>query len=423
VPEFSDLIRQNAATAWLFVPSAILLGALHGLEPGHSKTMMAAFIVAVRGTITQAVLLAISATVSHTAIVWIVALLALTYGKHWSAETSEPYFQILSGVIIVAIAVWILYRTWRDQQRARVAAQSHRHDRGHTQDETKRIDTGHGVMQLSIFEDGVPPRFRLHYIGKQGQPLAPRADEIVSVETVRDDGRRAVFGFVNQGEYLESTDEIPEPHQFTATLTIAHGGHAHTFETHYVEHGHAHPHPHEHEHPYKHAHPHTHSHDESHAHEHGHDHGHKHGHSHARAAEHSHDHAGLSTSDPNYEDAHQRAHAREIKQRFTSGTATSGQVILFGLTGGLLPCPAAVTVLLLCLQLQRFWLGIVLVLCFSIGLALTLMASGILAAWGTRHVVRRWKGFDAFSRRAPYLASVLIICVGLYVGIRGVMSL
>ena len=43
--------------AWLFIPSAILLGALHGLEPGHSKTMMAAFIVAVRGTVTQAVLL------------------------------------------------------------------------------------------------------------------------------------------------------------------------------------------------------------------------------------------------------------------------------------------------------------------------------------------------------------------------------
>ena len=46
---FGDLIRQSAAHAWLFVPSAILLGALHGLRPGHSKTMMAAFTVAIRG--------------------------------------------------------------------------------------------------------------------------------------------------------------------------------------------------------------------------------------------------------------------------------------------------------------------------------------------------------------------------------------
>ena len=76
--------------AWLFIPSAILLGALHGLEPGHSKTMMAAFIVAVRGTLGQAVLLGLAATGSHTAIVWLIALGGLYFGQHWSAEASEP---------------------------------------------------------------------------------------------------------------------------------------------------------------------------------------------------------------------------------------------------------------------------------------------------------------------------------------------
>ena len=63
--DFTSLLQQG--NAWLFIPSAILLGALHGLEPGHSKTMMAAFIVAVRGTLKQAVLLGLAATVSHTA--------------------------------------------------------------------------------------------------------------------------------------------------------------------------------------------------------------------------------------------------------------------------------------------------------------------------------------------------------------------
>ena len=71
---FNDLLQQGAANAWLFFPSAILLGALHGLEPGHSKTMMAAFIVAVRGTVSQAVMLGLAATVSHTIVVWAVAL-------------------------------------------------------------------------------------------------------------------------------------------------------------------------------------------------------------------------------------------------------------------------------------------------------------------------------------------------------------
>ena len=81
--------------AWLFLPSAILLGALHGLEPGHSKTMMAAFIVAVRGTVAQAVLLGLAATLSHTAIVWLIALGGLYFGQHWSAEESEPWMQVI----------------------------------------------------------------------------------------------------------------------------------------------------------------------------------------------------------------------------------------------------------------------------------------------------------------------------------------
>jgi nickel/cobalt exporter len=46
-----DLIHQSASHPWLFILSAILLGALHGLEPGHSKTIMAAFIIAIKGTV------------------------------------------------------------------------------------------------------------------------------------------------------------------------------------------------------------------------------------------------------------------------------------------------------------------------------------------------------------------------------------
>ena len=76
------MLQQGSGSAWLFVPSAIALGALHGLEPGHSKTMMAAFIIAVRGTVAQAVLLGLSATVSHTAVVWALALVGLYFGQN-----------------------------------------------------------------------------------------------------------------------------------------------------------------------------------------------------------------------------------------------------------------------------------------------------------------------------------------------------
>ena len=97
---FSELLQQGSTHAWLFIPSAILLGALHGLEPGHSKTMMAAFIIAVRGTVMQAVLLGLAATASHTAVVWVIALAGLKFGAQWGTEATEPYFQLASAVLI-----------------------------------------------------------------------------------------------------------------------------------------------------------------------------------------------------------------------------------------------------------------------------------------------------------------------------------
>ena len=89
----STLLQTQSHNAWLFIPSAILLGALHGLEPGHSKTMLAASLFAIRAGGTS-ILLGVAATVSHTAVVWLVALLGLHFGGHWNAATSEPWFQV-----------------------------------------------------------------------------------------------------------------------------------------------------------------------------------------------------------------------------------------------------------------------------------------------------------------------------------------
>src|SRR4051812_20250067 len=142
----TDLLAQGSAHAWLFVPSAILLGALHGLEPGHSKTLMAAFIIAIRGTVMQAILLGLSATLSHTAVVWAVALGGQYLGQQWGTEATEPYFQLASAGLIIGVAVWMLWRTWREQH----AEGAHAHH-SHGED-IRRIDTGHGVIALEVFE-------------------------------------------------------------------------------------------------------------------------------------------------------------------------------------------------------------------------------------------------------------------------------
>ncbi|MBU3889176.1 nickel/cobalt efflux transporter RcnA [Methylosinus sporium] len=280
----AELFRDGAANAWLFAPTAVALGALHGLEPGHSKTMMAAFIVAVRGTVGQAVLLGLSATLSHTAIVWVVALAGLYFGSRWNAEANEPYLEIASGAMILAVALWMTWRIWRDHR--------------------------------------------------------PR-----------------------------------EPHDH------AHGS----------------------------AHDHRHPHDHDHAHPHGHD---------AADAQ-----SASLLLDEETMDAHERAHAEDIKRRFSSRHVTTGQIVLFGLTGGLIPCPASITVLLLCLQLGQMTLGAALVLCFSIGLAITMVAVGVAAALGVRHASSRWSGFEEIAAKAPYLSSALISLVGLYTLYSGISAL
>ena len=120
-----------------------------------------------------------------------------------------------------------------------------------------------------------------------------------------------------------------------------------------------------------------------------------------------------------FQDAHERAHAEDIERRFAGRTVTTPQIILFGITGGLMPCPAAFSVLLICLQLKRLVLGSALVLCFSIGLALTMVASGVIAALSVRYAERRFGGFGEIVRKAPYASGLLILLIGLYLTIQG----
>ena len=122
-------------------------------------------------------------------------------------------------------------------------------------------------------------------------------------------------------------------------------------------------------------------------------------------------------------DAHALAHARQIEARFSGKPVTNGQIMLFGLTGGLLPCPASITVLLLCLQLKKLTLGALLVVCFSIGLALTLVFAGVVAALGARHATHRWSGFSKLAARAPYLSGILITAMALYVLFEGLHAI
>ncbi|MGQ7562332.1 hypothetical protein ACTGUR_11690, partial [Streptococcus suis] len=128
--------------------------------------------------------------------------------------------------------LWMFWRTWQDQQAAKAAAgqshgdHDHGHDHGHSHEhhghahgeDIRRIDTGHGVIAVEVFEDGVPPRWRI----RTERGHAWKAGD-VTIVTERADGARQAFVFTDKGGYLESVDEIPEPHEFMARVSLGHG--------------------------------------------------------------------------------------------------------------------------------------------------------------------------------------------------------
>jgi len=242
MPDLTSIIQGSAAHAWLYLPIAVVLGAMHALEPGHAKSLMAAYIVAIRGTASQAVVLATSAAIGHTIVVWALAIAALALGERYIVDQAEPWLTALSGVLIVLLAIRMLWSL----------GARHRH----------------------------------------------------------------------------------------------------------------------------HHHHHHHSHDDYH-----------HGHSHAPPA--------------------------------VTGNVTTGQIAWFGFTGGLMPCPTAIAVLLICVQLKAFALGVAMVMAFSVGIGLTLIAVGLAVVWGSGKLANAWPGFDRMAARLPYLSAAMVMAVGVIMTLAG----
>ncbi len=136
---------------------------------------------------------------------------------------------------------------------------------------------------------------------------------------------------------------------------------------------------------------------------------HAHGHDYGGSGEHHHDHE---------HHAHDHSH-HEHHHPLPAGEPTMADLFTLGVSGGILPCPSALVVLLSAIALHRIGFGLVLIVAFSLGLASVLCGIGIL-------VVRAgaWLGrFDATSglaRRAPAVSAILVTVMGVLLMVRAV---
>src|ERR1700730_13035919 len=113
---------------------------------------------------------------------------------------------------------------------------SHGHSHGHGHDhgeEPRRIELSRRMLEIEVFEDNVPPRFRV----TADAAALPGASDL-TIETTRPDGSRQLFLFEDRGGYLESRDEIPEPHAFLAKIRLMQAGKQHERELEFEEHDH-----------------------------------------------------------------------------------------------------------------------------------------------------------------------------------------
>lgn len=132
------------------------------------------------------------------------------------------------GLAVNLVSAWLLSK----------GAHHHGHSQGHGDDEEGEqhsIHTPRGTLLLSIFEQGVPPVFRVRW------PTSRHLDAAsVSVQTVRPDGSQHVFAMTGHGAALESVETVPEPHEFTAILRVDGGEYSVPFREHEHAQGTAH---------------------------------------------------------------------------------------------------------------------------------------------------------------------------------------
>ena len=267
-----NMVGSRELSAGLIVGAlalALFLGAVHGLEPGHGKTIVAAYLVGTRGTVGNAVFLGGVVTVTHTFSIILLGLVALFATQWVTTEEIMPWMGTASGLLIVGLGGWLL------------------------------------VNQLG----GTGPGHHHHHHGDHGH-----------------------------GEH-------------------EHGGHDHG-DPHHGDHGHG---------------------------EEGHHHGH--------------------------------GHSHEIPAKVTLGS-----LLALGISGGIVPCPGALIVLLTAIGLGRVAFGLVLLVVFSFGLAAVLIAVGILFV-KARPLVERFSGEGKWLQRLPILSSVVIIFVGLGITVKTLMSI
>jgi ABC-type nickel/cobalt efflux system permease component RcnA len=293
---FTELIASNQWGLWFVLTAALIaaaLGGLHALEPGHGKTIVAAYLVGSQGKAVHALLLGLIVTVTHTAGVYALGLITLYASKYIVPDHLYPWLGISSGLTIALLGLYMLGR--------RYAGHGHTHGHHHHS----------GPFGHSHDHELVPPHEHYHHPGLSHQ----------------------------------LTNDLPG-HGGAPALPPAH------------------------------------------AHEH-----------------HHHDHQGPG-------------HSHGEHSLFSHR-----QLVMLGVTGGIIPCPAALVVLLSAIALHRVAFGLYLIVAFSLGLAIVLISIGLVTVYARRLLSQIPSDGPLVNRWLPMASATVITCLGVGIAAQALLTL
>ena len=148
---FTELMTSNQWGLWFMLSAALIaaaLGGLHALEPGHGKTIVAAYLVGSQGTAAHALVLGLIVTATHTAGVYALGFITLYASRYIVPDHLYPWLGIVSGLTIAFLGLYML--------RCRLAGHheghehhhhhglwGHRHDHSHSDGHIHAEDAKH----------------------------------------------------------------------------------------------------------------------------------------------------------------------------------------------------------------------------------------------------------------------------------------
>jgi nickel/cobalt exporter len=152
---------------------AMGLGALHALEPGHGKTLVAAYLVGSRGTARHAMILGLTVTLAHTAGVYLLGGITLYASRYVVPERLYPWLAVASGLIVAGLGLILFWQ--------RCSAAMHRRRHGHAHAHASGYAHAHGHEGPDLAHDPSHSGDHTHHHHVDGSSSRVRLRDLVAL--------------------------------------------------------------------------------------------------------------------------------------------------------------------------------------------------------------------------------------------------